>query len=197
MIKLQQAQEQSDPQQQQDTRAMYDPKAPYIYETVPTSPAQPSPLVPAAQCNPAARSAGSGTNPLQVYQRQLMLSEGQNKKRLMTGQQGQGQKAAWMPHSPVEQSSQALAGMDMYNSAHLGGQRMQGGPATAQSGNQGPQDYQMRLMLLEQQNKKRLMMARQNQEELFAGGTETASVPGVAIGKHCNTLCRASYRLQL
>jgi hypothetical protein len=59
-----------------------------------------------------------------------------------------------------------MAAMDMYNSARLGGQPMQGGPAAAaaQSGNHALQDYQMQLMLLEQQNKKRLMMARQEQD---------------------------------
>ena len=57
-----------------------------------------------------------------------------------------------------------MAAMDMYNSARLGGQPMQGGPAAQQSGNHALQDYQMQLMLLEQQNKKRLMMARQEQD---------------------------------
>lgn len=55
------------------------------------------------------------------------------------------------------------AAMEMYNTGRMGGQ-MQGGPATAQSGNHALQDYQMQLMLLEQQNKKRLMMARQEQD---------------------------------
>ena len=55
-------------------------------------------------------------------------------------------------------------GMDMYNSARMGNQPMQGGPAGANSGNHALQDYQMQLMLLEQQNKKRLMMARQEQD---------------------------------
>lgn len=63
------------------------------------------------------------------------------------------------------QFSGEMAAMDMYNSARLGGQPMQGGPAAAaQSGNHALQDYQMQLMLLEQQNKKRLMMARQEQD---------------------------------
>lgn len=54
------------------------------------------------------------------------------------------------------------AAMEMYQTGRMGGQ-MQGGPA-AQSGNHALQDYQMQLMLLEQQNKKRLMMARQEQD---------------------------------
>lgn len=56
------------------------------------------------------------------------------------------------------------AAMEMYQSGRMGVQgQMQGGPA-AQSGNHALQDYQMQLMLLEQQNKKRLMMARQEQD---------------------------------
>lgn len=42
------------------------------------------------------------------------------------------------------------------------GQGGQGGP----TGNHALQDYQMQLMLLEQQNKKRLLMARQEQDTL-------------------------------
>lgn len=52
--------------------------------------------------------------------------------------------------------------MEMFNTGRMA-QPMQGGPA-AQSGNHALQDYQMQLMLLEQQNKKRLMMARQEQD---------------------------------
>lgn len=53
--------------------------------------------------------------------------------------------------------------MDMYNQ-RMAGQQMQAGPGGGQSGNHALQDYQMQLMLLEQQNKKRLMMARQEQD---------------------------------
>lgn len=40
------------------------------------------------------------------------------------------------------------------------------GPGAATGGNHALQDYQMQLMLLEQQNKKRLMMARQEQDNI-------------------------------
>lgn len=53
--------------------------------------------------------------------------------------------------------------LEMYNQ-RLAGQQMQGAPGGGQSGNHALQDYQMQLMLLEQQNKKRLMMARQEQD---------------------------------
>lgn len=42
--------------------------------------------------------------------------------------------------------------------------QMRGGPTASAGGNHALQDYQMQLMLLEQQNKKRLLMARQEQE---------------------------------
>ncbi|KAI1628983.1 hypothetical protein EDD37DRAFT_30971 [Exophiala viscosa] len=54
--------------------------------------------------------------------------------------------------------------MEMYRQQGMGNQQMQGTPGGGQSGNHALQDYQMQLMLLEQQNKKRLMMARQEQD---------------------------------
>jgi hypothetical protein len=42
----------------------------------------------------------------------------------------------------------------------------QQGQATNGGGNHALQDYQMQLMLLEQQNKKRLLMARQEQDSM-------------------------------
>lgn len=66
--------------------------------------------------------------------------------------------------------------MEMYNTGRMGGQ-MQGGPAAAQSGNHALQDYQMQLMLLEQQNKKRLMMARQEQDNQV--NRDGAPMPGM------------------
>lgn len=54
---------------------------------------------------------------------------------------------------------------------------MQGGGG--QSGNHALQDYQMQLMLLEQQNKKRLMMARQEQHDTNPGSG--GPMPGVGM----------------
>lgn len=45
---------------------------------------------------------------------------------------------------------------------------MAAGPAGQPPGNHALQDYQMQLMLLEQQNKKRLLMARQEQDNMSA-----------------------------
>jgi len=66
--------------------------------------------------------------------------------------------------------------LDMYNN-RMAGQAMQGGP-NGQSGNHALQDYQMQLMLLEQQNKKRLMMARQEQDNI-TNNRDGAPMPGM------------------
>ncbi|TEY74804.1 hypothetical protein BOTCAL_0069g00010 [Botryotinia calthae] len=63
-----------------------------------------------------------------------------------------------------------------YGAAEMGQNGVRGAPGGQQSGQQGNhalQDYQMQLMLLEQQNKKRLMMARQEQ-----GAAEGQGGPG-------------------
>jgi hypothetical protein len=69
-----------------------------------------------------------------------------------------------------------------YNPPDMGGPGgMRPGPNGAQAGQGGSnhalQDYQMQLMLLEQQNKKRLMMARQEQD-LTGGGVPRADGSG-------------------
>lgn len=48
-----------------------------------------------------------------------------------------------------------------------------GAPGGPNSGNHALQDYQMQLMLLEQQNKKRLLMARQEQDSMTHPGMQT------------------------
>lgn len=57
-----------------------------------------------------------------------------------------------------------------YNTNGMGPNGGRGGPGqgggTGNQGNHALQDYQMQLMLLEQQNKKRLMMARQEQDQM-------------------------------
>ncbi|KAL8827485.1 MAG: hypothetical protein Q9191_003161 [Dirinaria sp. TL-2023a] len=62
---------------------------------------------------------------------------------------------------------------------------MRGGvpPGTANNGNHALQDYQMQLMLLEQQNKKRLLMARQEQDTMRQpDGQQMPGGPGYAPG---------------
>jgi hypothetical protein len=81
---------------------------------------------------------------------------------------------AMMNGRPIGAPQNAMAGMDG-NAEFYAGNRMPGGgaggapmdgnpQAVTQTGNHALQDYQMQLMLLEQQNKKRLLLARQEQD---------------------------------
>ncbi|KAK4142710.1 uncharacterized protein C8A04DRAFT_13039 [Dichotomopilus funicola] len=77
-----------------------------------------------------------------------------------TGPQGQG--SPMVPQGPDGNSL-----MQLYNPGDIGPGNMRPGAPNGQaaaSSNHALQDYQMQLMLLEQQNKKRLMMARQEQD---------------------------------
>lgn len=102
-----------------------------------------------------------------------------------------GQMAGKMPNAgPQSQGSPMMTqGQDggaiagYYNAGDIGPNGgMRGGQPGGQpgGGNHALQDYQMQLMLLEQQNKKRLMMARQEQDSMTIPGRE-GQVPG-AIG---------------
>ncbi|KAE9572797.1 hypothetical protein CGMCC3_g11119 [Colletotrichum fructicola] len=77
------------------------------------------------------------------------------------GPQGQG--------SPMMAQGPDQAGLAAYYNAGEMPAGIRPGPGGAQAGggsNHALQDYQMQLMLLEQQNKKRLMMARQEQDSM-------------------------------
>lgn len=154
MVK-QQPQQPNISQQQQDKKAMYEPRVPYILDTGPSSPGWQAQVEIVANPNPEVPSAESGVQAYQAYGTQSMHSEGQDKKQLMMDQPGQRQMSPWLPPSSGLSGNQTLTAMDMYNMARLGGQAMHGGPAAAQSGIQALHNYQMQMMLLEQQNKKR------------------------------------------
>ncbi|TQW00126.1 cAMP-dependent protein kinase pathway protein (Som1) [Cordyceps javanica] len=75
------------------------------------------------------------------------------------------QGSPMVPHAPDGTTLN-----NFYNAPEIGG-NMRAGPPGAAAGqgtgsNHALQDYQMQLMLLEQQNKKRLMMARQEQDNM-------------------------------
>jgi hypothetical protein len=79
------------------------------------------------------------------------------------------------PGGPPNQGSPMMAQgpadgnlANYYNPTDMGANGMRGpaGGQGAGTGNHALQDYQMQLMLLEQQNKKRLMMARQEQDSM-------------------------------
>ena len=95
---------------------------------------------------------------IQVYAQNLAKDQ-QRQSMSKQGMQGHG--------SPIMQSGLELGGSGvpefLNNAAAL--QMGRGGPnGTPAGGNHALQDYQMQLMLLEQQNKKRLLMARQEQD---------------------------------
>lgn len=81
----------------------------------------------------------------------------------------QNQGSPMVPSAPDGAALNAF-----YNANEMGGPAGMrpgpGGAQTASGSNHALQDYQMQLMLLEQQNKKRLMMARQEQDNM--GGAQ-------------------------
>jgi hypothetical protein len=82
---------------------------------------------------------------LQDYQIPLMLLEQQNKKRLLMARQAQDEPVTSTENQPA---------LDLK-------------PTPPTYVNHALQDYQMQQLILEQQNKKRLLMARQEQDELI------------------------------
>jgi len=130
----------------------------------------------------------NGINPSSLTAQQFQNFPGQaqgpglNAKSLQQyannlGQHQQGQmtnKGMPIPNGPQGQGSPMMQGQEGaiagYYNADMGTNGMrQGMPGNAGSGpgnNHALQDYQMQLMLLEQQNKKRLLMARQEQDNM-------------------------------
>lgn len=106
---------------------------------------------------------------LDIYYQNLKPNQRQNmSKPIMPGQ-----------GSPMMQGA-----MDMGVNVEYFGQNMQmrpgmpNGNGASASGNHALQDYQMQLMLLEQQNKKRLLMARQEQETPRGPDGQPPGMPG-------------------
>lgn len=102
---------------------------------------------------------------LQVRQQQQQQLQQMARQRILNTQR---------PSSPIRPQQGAMNPADistLYNANEFGASNGQGSGS-----NHALQDYQMQLMLLEQQNKKRLMMARQEQDSLgnpeFQSGEE-------------------------
>ncbi|KAK1750935.1 transcriptional regulator of filamentous growth FLO8 [Echria macrotheca] len=120
-----------------------------------------------AALNPNQFQAMVSTNPLQakniaMYSANLQQHHGQQMpNKPMAGAGGpQAQGSPMLPQGP----DGATIGQ-FYPGDIAPGTTMRPGPgAQATGSNHALQDYQMQLMLLEQQNKKRLMMARQEQD---------------------------------
>ena len=124
---------------------------------------------------PNAQQAGLAGYQAGLARQQQSQMPGQMGGKMPTaGPQGQGS-----PMMNAGQDGGAIAGY--YNAGEMGPNGgMRGGQPGGQpgGGNHALQDYQMQLMLLEQQNKKRLMMARQEQDSMTIPGREGVP-PGV------------------
>ena len=109
---------------------------------------------------------------IQVYAQNLRQTQ-QRQNLSKPGIPGQG--------SPMMQPGLDIPGVgpDYYNSGIP--MRVTNGGPTGANGNHALQDYQMQLMLLEQQNKKRLLMARQEQDTMQRPDGQTG-IPGAAGG---------------
>ena len=128
------------------------------------------------QLSPAQFASFQAQNPqiqeksIQVYAQNLARNRGQGVPR--PGMAGQD--------SPMMQPGfdmGAPGSVEMYNQQMM--RAVPGGPNGTNGGNHALQDYQMQLMLLEQQNKKRLLMARQEQDNV---GRDGQPMPGGPAG---------------
>jgi hypothetical protein len=93
---------------------------------------------------------------LEVYQQSLAQHQANGMNNLTKAMNASG----------VPQPNQMAGQMDGSMEFAINAQRMAAGGAGQGGGNHALQDYQMQLMLLEQQNKKRLLMARQEQDNI-------------------------------
>lgn len=132
-----------------------------------------------AQVNRAMSSSLSENHAQQDYQMQLMLLEQQNKRRLLRARAEQDTVS-----SSAVQSTQEFAGSSRtpfsrdhpstcaaQHTANWVGHRqpmIAGAPAITSLQNPARQEYNMQLMLLEQQNKARLLQARAQQHNTFS-----------------------------
>jgi len=110
---------------------------------------------------------------IQAYAQNMAAATGKNLTQLQGGPKGMPQNPgqAGSPMMPQTSEGGLGGGMgdrmgDFYTPG--GGMRTAGG--LSGTGNHALQDYQMQLMLLEQQNKKRLMQARQEQDHIATHG---------------------------
>ncbi|KAL9007075.1 MAG: hypothetical protein Q9188_000198 [Gyalolechia gomerana] len=119
--------------------------------------------------------------PLQVQQKSLDVYN----QNLRNNQQRQNMSK---PGMPGQGSPMMQPGMDMgavnaeFYGANMQMARMPNGNGVANGSNHALQDYQLQLMLLEQQNKKRLLMARQEQELPRGPDGQPAMPPGGFVG---------------
>lgn len=132
------------------------------------------------QQNPAVQQKS-----IQVYAQNLAKNQRQQSMSNAGGMSDQG--------SPLMPPGMDLGvgGPEFYGGGNPSAMQMRGGvppgaPTGGAGGNHALQDYQMQLMLLEQQNKKRLLMARQEQDTIGSGRPDgpggMPGAPGFAPG---------------
>ncbi|MCJ1323222.1 hypothetical protein MMC15_008576 [Xylographa vitiligo] len=126
----------------------------------------------------------NGINPSYLTPQQLESFQAQNPQvqeksikvyaqNMLLQQQRQSMPQSGVPNQGSPMMTNGMDGgmQDYYNGNT--GMRMTGpGGQPTGAGNHALQDYQMQLMLLEQQNKKRLLMARQEQDNLNPNGQQ-------------------------
>ena len=121
------------------------------------------------QQNPAVQQKS-----IQVYAQNLAKTQRQQSMSNARSMSDQG--------SPIMDPGMGDIGPEYYGGANPAALRMQGAPPNVPNGtvggNHALQDYQMQLMLLEQQNKKRLLMARQEQDLGAARPDGQPGMPG-------------------
>lgn len=105
--------------------------------------------------------------PMQVYADQM-------RQQMQSAMNSDRPKGMQNPAAMQQGSPAVDQGVDMFNNNNL---RQMGQPGQGNS-NHALQDYQMQLMLLEQQNKKRLLMARQEQDNQGGPGGPMPGQPG-------------------
>ena len=133
------------------------------------------------QQNPAVQQKS-----IQVYAQNLAKNQRQQSMSNAGGMSDQGS-----PLIPPGMEMGGVGGPEYYGGGNPGAMQMRGGvppgaPTGGAGGNHALQDYQMQLMLLEQQNKKRLLMARQEQDTIGSGRPDgpggMPGAPGFAPG---------------
>ncbi|KAI0474356.1 hypothetical protein F4859DRAFT_88159 [Xylaria cf. heliscus] len=152
------------PQQGMPGQQVGDTKAAMFQQMLSSNGIDPANLTPQQFRDFQAQSAQTQAKSIQAYSQNLQQHHGQQMPNKQVpnpgGPQGQG--------SPmIAQGPDNTAAIGAFY-PEMGPAGMRPGPGAAQGSgsNHALQDYQMQLMLLEQQNKKRLMMARQEQDSI-------------------------------
>ncbi|KAK6724262.1 unnamed protein product [Fusarium graminearum] len=138
----------------------------------------PSSLHPQQLANFASAPPAAQQKSIATYSQTLQQHHGtQMGGKQMPNAVPQGQGSPMMAQGPDGTALNAF-----YNPGEMGGpggiRPGPGGPQNGGGSNHALQDYQMQLMLLEQQNKKRLMMARQEQDTVGGNGMPREGQPG-------------------